>query len=334
MPVTAAVVGCGDISAVHLDAIARHDGIDLIGVCDTDSDVAERTGAAHGVPAFTDVEALLRSLRPDVVHVTTPHHQHVDVALAALDFGCHVLTEKPVAQTAEAAEPLLVAARGATTKVGVCLQNRYNDGSVALRRLLDEGGLGAIEGAWATLAWSRTADYYRVKPWRGLWLEAGGGVLINQAIHTIDLLDWFVGPITDVQGMIASRLFAEVSEVEDSADLLLEHEDGQRTALWTTLGSPVDRPVQIGIKGTDGLAVLDDELTLTRPDGIEKLASRPTATTVGRAYWGASHERLIADFYASLEAPQPFWISPDVAMASLTVVDRVYEQSGRRPLVS
>lgn len=331
MPVTAAVVGCGDISAMHVDAIARNPDIDLVGACDVVPERAAQVGAAQGVPTFTDVESLLSTARPDVVHVTTPHHQHVDVALAALDHGCHVLTEKPVAQNAEAAEPLLVAARGASTKVGVCLQNRYNDGSVALRRLLDDGELGELQGAWASVVWSRTADYYRDRPWRGSWAEAGGGVLINQAIHTLDLLAWFCGPVSDVDSLIAARLFPEVKEVEDSADLLLRHEGGWTSAVWATLAAPVNRPVQLGIQGSAGLAVLDDELTLVRPDGSEeKIVEPSTGPSVGRSYWGASHERLIADFYSHLDDPEPFWLSPDTAMDSLRIIDAVYEQSGLR----
>src|SRR4051812_34265086 len=123
----AALIGCGTISIVHFGAIERLDGIDLVGVCDADADRAAAAGREHGVPWFTDSAELLEAVRPDVVHICTPHNEHVPVAIDSLDAGVAVLLEKPVGHTIAEAERLVAAARRhPDVKVGVCLQNRYN----------------------------------------------------------------------------------------------------------------------------------------------------------------------------------------------------------------
>src|SRR4051812_43418505 len=151
-----AVIGCGTISIVHLGAITSLEGVDLVGVCDTDADRAAAVGRTYGVPWFTDHAALLATVGPQVAHVCTPHNQHVPVAIDSLDAGAAVLLEKPVAHTVAEAGRLLAAHRGHPgVKVGVCLQNRYNASVQAARALLGTGELGRVVGGSATLLWHR-----------------------------------------------------------------------------------------------------------------------------------------------------------------------------------
>src|SRR4051812_30066740 len=141
----AAVIGCGTISIVHFGAIRSLVGIDLVGVCDTDADRAAAVGREHGVPWFTDHAELLETARPDVVHICTPHNEHVPVAIDSLDAGAAVLLEKPVAHRVDEAERLVAAARRhPDVNVGVCLQNRYNTTVQAARALLGGGELGRV----------------------------------------------------------------------------------------------------------------------------------------------------------------------------------------------
>ena len=108
--------------------------------------------------------------------------------------------------------------------MGICFQNRYNVSSQEMRRLLDSGELGDVHGAYASVVWTRTADYYQSKPWRGSRAESGGGLLINQAIHTLDLVQWFMGDVVDLAGHVATNKFGDVIDVEDTAEMLLTHE--------------------------------------------------------------------------------------------------------------
>ena len=147
---------------------------------------------------------MLDAVTPDVVHVCTPHHRHADLATQCLARDVSVLLEKPVAHTLDEGERLAIVAEDSTAVLGVCFQNRYNDTARQLRDVLDEGVLGRILGARASVTWFRDAAYYTRRDWRGRWATAGGGVLMNQAIHTLDLLQWYVGPVTDVRGTVAT----------------------------------------------------------------------------------------------------------------------------------
>ncbi|MGP9683344.1 Gfo/Idh/MocA family protein [Brachybacterium sp. AOP3-A1-3] len=342
------LVGYGDVSVVHVGAIGAIDGLELVGIADTDPAARERAAAATGLPTFAGVEELIDALGPDAVHVTTPHDQHVGPSLAALGRGVHVLQEKPLAHTLAEGTRLVEALGSATAgrtptvpradggqgaaKIGICFQNRHNRASRELARLLGSGELGEVRGAWASVVWSRTAEYYAAKPWRGRWETAGGGLLINQAIHTLDLVQWLLGPVERTEGLVSQKKFAGVTEVEDTADLVLHHASGITTTFYATLTAPVARPVEFEVETENAyLEVRSGRgggLTVRWADGRVDTFSDKVATAGGRSYWGVSHEELIRDFYASLDAPEPFWIGPAEAMGSLQILKDAYAHSG------
>ena len=324
---TAALIGCGDVSAVHLEAIAAIDGIDLVGVCDTDPDRLAAAAAALSVPGFADHRQLIDGVRPDVVHICTPHDQHVQVAIDCLERGVHVITEKPLAHTVGDGQRLVAAADRAEAKIAVCFQNRYNATVAAMHQLLASGDLGEATGASATVMWHRTADYYRDRPWRGRWSSSGGGLLMNQAIHTVDLVQWLVGPVTRVRGHAATHHLTDVIEVEDTAEMVLEHVNGARSVFYATLANTVNAPVTLDIVTEQATLSLRGDLTVSYADGRVEVVPERRAASGGRSYWGVSHELLIRDFYDRLGDPEPFWISPAEAAKSLAIVKDVYAQS-------
>ena len=323
---TAAVIGCGTISVVHLEAVRNLQGADLVAVCDADPDRVGAAGRRYGVPGFSSHRQLLDEVRPDVVHVCTPHDQHVPVALDCLEAGVNVLLEKPVAATVEEAERLIEAAdRHPELKVGICLQNRYNVATRAARELLGSGELGAVRGGSATLLWHRGPEYYQARPWRGRKRESGGGVLINQAIHTLDLLEWLLGDLGRVRGHTGRYGLDDVVDIEDTASLLLDHAGGARSVLFATNTNVTDTPVTIEIVTESAVLRIHGDLTVTYLDGrTETVAERRVETPLGKAYWGASHDLLITDFYRALGQPQPFWIDPREGTRSLRLIDRIY----------
>src|SRR3954467_489795 len=324
-----AVIGCGTISVVHLGAITGLDGVDLVGVCNTDADRAAEVGEKYGVPWFTDHAELLATVRPQVVHVCTPHNQHVPVAIDSLDAGVAVLVEKPVAHTVGEAERLLAANRAHPgVQVGVCLQNRYNASVQAARGLLGTGELGRVLGGSATLLWHRDPAYYEARPWRGRVRESGGGVLINQAIHTLDLLEWLLGDVVQVRSHTGRYALDGVVDVEDTAYVLLDHAGGARSVVFATVTNVADSPVTIEIVTEGAVLLIRDDLTVTYADGRVEAVAEPRVDTGGRAYWGASHALLIADFYSQLGKPGPFWIDPQEGARSLRLVQRIYQSNG------
>src|SRR3954470_15252330 len=321
-----AVIGCGTISIVHLGAITSLDGIDLVGVCDTDADRVAAVGREYGVPWFTDHAELLERARPQVVHICTPHNEHVPVAIDSVDAGVAVLLEKPVGHTVAEAERLIAATRRRPeVQVGVCFQNRYNTAVQAARELLGTGELGRVLGASATLLWHRDPAYYQARPWRGRMRESGGGVLINQAIHTLDLLEWLLGDVVDVRGHTGRYVLDGLVDVEDTASVLLDHANGARSVLFATVTNVTDTPVTIEIVTERAVLLIRGDLTVTYlDDGRTETVAERRAGTAGKAYWGASHELLIADFYRTLDQPQPFWIDPEEGTRSLRLVERIY----------
>ncbi len=320
---TTAVIGCGDVSVVHLRAIDQMPGAQLVAVCDTDPATAAAAGEAAGVPWFTDHRELLATLHPDVVHISTPHHQHVPVAIDCLEAGVHVIMEKPVAHTVAEAERLVSAAeRHSGVKIGVCFQNRYNVAVQAARALVESGDLGTVLGASATVLWHRTPEYYARRPWRGQRALSGGGVMINQAIHTLDLLQWLLGDVTSVAGQVGTNELGAFVDVEDTAQMVLHHGEARRSVLFATTAHVTDSAVTVEIVAENATLAIRGDLTVLWSDGRVETVAERSAPTGGRSYWGASHDLLIADFYDKLTQPEPFWISP----AEGTKVSRILQE--------
>lgn len=329
---TAAVVGLGDISGNHLHAIVDHPAIELAAVCDILPERAEAAAKQWGVPGYTDVDAMLRDVHPEVVHVTLPHYLHASVSAAALKAGSHVLTEKPVAESYGAGAELAQVARESGRTLGVCFQNRYNDSSVAMRRLVDDRTYGSVLSARASVWWHRDAAYYQASPWRGTWREAGGGVLINQTIHTIDLLCWLLGAPESVSGMAANLTHTGLIEVEDTATITMKHPGGVGSVYFATNSHGENAPVEIELVFESATVRLQDgQLLAATPDGDVQVIASDLVAEGERSYWGASHARLIADFYAHLSAEKPFWIDADAALVSLGVLRDTYIASGLVP---
>jgi UDP-N-acetyl-2-amino-2-deoxyglucuronate dehydrogenase len=325
----AAVIGCGDISAVHLAAIQAMPDVELVAVCDPDEKARASAEQRWGVAGFADHRELLASVAPDVVHVCTPHDQHADPVVDALAAGVDVVMEKPVAHTVAEAERVAQAAAAHPERtVAVCLQNRYNATVQHVRGLLDAGELGAVLGGAATVVWHRTPEYYAAKPWRGQRARSGGGVLINQAIHTLDLLQWLVGEVSHVEGRCGTYALADVVDVEDTASVVLDHASGARSVFFATNANVVDSPVTLDLVTERARLSIRGDLTITWDDGRVDVVPERRASTVGRDYWGVSHELLIADAYRSRGTGQRFWIGPAEALPAQRILAEVYSLSG------
>ena len=157
-PQRVAVIGCGDISVLHFDAISALPNAELVAVCDPDSARLAAASVAQEVPGFATHDDLFNSVKPDVVHICTPHHLHASIAVDALERGINVILEKPLAHTRAEGALLVEAAERGNVKIGVCFQNRYNAPVQAAHEILSSGELGAVLGASATDLWHRTAD--------------------------------------------------------------------------------------------------------------------------------------------------------------------------------
>jgi len=218
-----ALVGCGRIATNHFAAIAEADGLTLSAVCDTDAARAQAAGDAHGVPWFPSLDEMLAGAPCDIVTVCTPSGLHPQHGIAAARAGKHVVTEKPMAITLEAADALVHACDTAGVQLFVVKQNRLNPPIQLLRRAIDKGRFGRIYMANVTVRWTRPQDYYDAESWRGTW-EFDGGAFMNQASHYVDLLQWLVGPVESVVAKTAT--LARRIEAEDSGAAVLRFRNG------------------------------------------------------------------------------------------------------------
>ena len=304
----AALIGCGNISHVHLAALDAMDDVDLAAVADCVPERAEAAAKQHGCRAYTDYLEMLDAECPDVVHICTPHHLHVPMACEALRRGINVLCEKPCAITADSLA-LLRNAQSQSGKVcGVCFLNRCNAGAVLAKQLLSEESCGKLIAAAAHLLWSRDAEYYS-DGWHGKKATEGGGVLVNQAVHTVDLLHWLIGAdLIDCTAHIANDHLQGVIEVEDTALVRMRYENGVTAQLDATVAFACNAKVQIDLiceKAT--LRLEGADLYQIAPSGeIEKLTDVVHGATVGKDYWGAGHPALFHDFYDCVRTGSPF----------------------------
>jgi UDP-N-acetyl-2-amino-2-deoxyglucuronate dehydrogenase len=218
-----ALLGCGRISRNHLDAIAKVEGLTLVAVADRDRARADAVGAEQGVPAFGSLEEMLAAVPSDLVSICTPSGLHPQHGVVAAAHGRHVLTEKPMAISLEAADQLVQACDAAGVHLFVVKQNRLNPPIQLLKRAVDKGRFGRLYMANVTVRWTRPQEYYDAEPWRGTW-EFDGGAIMNQASHYVDLMQWLVGPVESVMAKTATQ--ARRIEAEDSGVAVMRFRSG------------------------------------------------------------------------------------------------------------
>lgn len=203
-PLRIGIAGCGAISRNHLEAFRALDHVTIAGVCDIDLDRARGTAGAWGIPAAVNTVRELLDLGLDIISVCTPHPTHEDVVLQAAAAGVHVLCEKPIAIELASAERMVKACGDAGVKLGVLFQRRFWPAAQRIRAAIDDGTLGRPIMGQCSVMLYREPEYYSRDAWRGTWANDGGGVLMTQAIHYIDLLQWFMGDVAEVYGKITT----------------------------------------------------------------------------------------------------------------------------------
>ena len=270
------IIGCGRISRFHGMPAKAQPNVDLCAVCDLIPSRAEAMAKlfagdrkASAVMCYTDYVEMIQKSKLDVVHICLPHYLHAPVAIEAMKLGCDVLTEKPMAITMKQAEEMVKAAKKYKRRLGVIFQNRYNAGTQLIRQCLDSGRLGKVLAAKCNVTWYRDDAYYTESDWKGTWDKEGGGAIIDQAIHTLDLMCWFCGyDIDSIDCTMANRAHQGVIEVEDCADGLITFKSGIRASFWAMNYYNHDADVEIELSCEKGKAVMKAEsAVITLLDG-------------------------------------------------------------------
>lgn len=219
------IVGCGKVGDFHAKAYASLPQSRFCAVCDADRERAEAVGTHYGVRAYTDVEEMIRREALDVVSICTPHPLHAKLAVAAADCGCNVLIEKPLAVSLEDCDAIIEAGDRNQVAVGTMVQRRFYRPCMRIHEAIRDGKIGRpVLGMVTMLGW-RDEAYYRSDAWRGTWSGEGGGVLVNQAPHQLDLLLWYMGDVEEVYG-VWKNLNHPYIEVEDTAVAVVKFKNG------------------------------------------------------------------------------------------------------------
>jgi predicted dehydrogenase len=285
------------------------------------------------------------------------------MAIAAAQAGKHVLTEKPMAISMDEARAMIDAARRNGVTLGVISQNRYNAASVAIKRALMDGSLGKVVGQRVVLSWTKPAEYYKRSDWHGTWDKEGGSLMIDQAIHVMDLARWFIDDeIQSVQASIANRDHHEI-ETEDTAEGLITYRNGVRSVFFATNNFSYNAPVVVETQCENGTALMEfDRAVITYRDGRELTVMNDPSETVDEAeyksffneessqaamrtlrewgvimlpvtwkapksYWGVTHGKQIANFYASLAAGTQPDITGEVAIKTQELIMAIYQSA-------
>lgn len=312
-----AIIGLGVIGKVHYDVL-KSQNADIVALCDIDESVLEKY---DGVNKYTDYKKMLDSECIDVVHICTPHYLHAEMAIYALEKNVNVLCEKPLCIKVEDIDRIIDAENKSKAMLGVCLQNRYNKSSQYVKRLL-EGK--KVDFAFGNVSWHRDEAYYQSGEWRGKWATEGGGVMINQAIHTLDLMQWICGAPKSVCANTYNYSLKGVIEVEDTAIALFKGDTDFEFFATNTAKS--DLPVEIRFtSGGDIVTLYPDEVLING----EVVDIEKGMNWYGKISYGNGHQKLIRHFYDCVESGEKFWIDAKEASACVKQVLASYQSHGK-----
>ncbi|MGH3355974.1 MAG: Gfo/Idh/MocA family protein [Nocardioidaceae bacterium] len=356
-PCRFAVVGGGVIGQHHAKVISHLEGAELTVVVDEAQDTAERLAAAYGAVPVVKLEEALTRADVDAVAVCTPSGIHAEQATVALEAGRHVVVEKPVDISLEAATRLVDVEARSSAVATVISQHRFDPASRAVHEAVRTGRLGDVTSAVATVSWWRSQSYYDSGGWRGTWALDGGGALMNQSIHTLDLMVWMLGRPVEVTAYAACLAHTDV-EVEDTAVAIVKFDSGALGVVHATTAAYPGLTARMQIHGSEGSAIIDDDhlqyfharsmepgsdapaygggmstnqATMLLPESGEGAA--PTAGADPAAVSAAAHSLQYLDFIDAIRSRRPPEVTVRDAATTLEVVLAVYRSAAEgRPV--
>jgi predicted dehydrogenase len=351
-PIGVAIIGPGKVAHTHAQAVAALPHAELVAVCGRDPERTAAFAAQYGARPYTDLAATLRDPRVQAALICTPHPQHAAQAVAAAEAGVHVLVEKPLAVTTAECDAMLAAAARGGVRLGVISQRRMLQPVQRLKAAIEAGKLGAPILATLTVLGWRSPEYYAMDPWRGTWSGEGGGVLVNQAVHQLDLFQWLMGPVAEVFGYWANLNHPTI-EVEDSAVAVVRFRSGalgavvasnsQNPGLHCTVHVHGSNGASAGVQTEGGSMFISGVTSVVEPafndiwtvPGEAELlagwqaADRAFAATIEpTSYY---HQLQIADFLAAVAEGREPLIPGDEGRKAVALFEAIYaaQRTGR-----
>lgn len=341
------IVGCGAIHGTHAEAIKRIEGAELAGFYDVVPEKAKEAAEKFGGVAFPSMKAMLAAV--DGATVCVPSGLHAAVGAKIARAGRHVLVEKPIEVSVPAGERLIRAAREAGVRLAVVSQHRFAPDVSLLREAVQSGELGTMIAGDAYVKWFRTQAYYDSGAWRGTWKLDGGGCLMNQGVHTVDLISWVMGGVLAVRAQTRTAAHTGI-EVEDIANVLVEYRNGAVGVIQASTAYYPGMAERLEVHGTRGSVVIESdkvkvwELAATTEDGSlygKGVGAQPTpkVTTDGtekkgaasdpQSLWIEQHRLQIEDWVTAVREDRDPFITGEQALEPLKVILAVYRSARR-----
>lgn len=326
-----AVIGLGDISNIHIPTIRNNPDVQLVAVCDIDE------SKSSGIEAdfYSDYEEMLEKETLDCVHICLPHHLHYPVVKACVEKGLHVFLEKPLSHNLDTAKKIVqLEAAHPDVKMCICYQNRLNDTFESLYNIVKSGKYGAVTGIKGLVAWHRPQTYYDEKPWRGKMAYAGGGVMINQAIHTLDLMQLIGGEIQSIKGSI-DHLSDYGIEVEDTATAKVSFKNGFTGLFFSTVVNANNSSVDFQVTFKKATFTIKDSI-LTKVDahGEKTVIIEDQKLPGAKFYYGASHTKLINRFYEAIRTKTNDYIHVKEGLMAMKMIDAIRTSSQKHETIT
>jgi len=340
------IIGCGMIARFHAAAILELPNARLVALQSRNRGNAERVRAANGGLAvyYPTIEEFLRHPGLDVAIICTPSGQHLEPALQAAAAGKHVVVEKPLEITLERCDRLIDACDRAGVRLCTIFPSRFADANVVLKQAVDAGRFGRLTLGETTVKWWRSQEYYDEGGWKGTQALDGGGALMNQAIHNVDLLQWLLGPVKEVSAFTATLAHARV-EVEDTAVACLRFANGALGVIQATTSVWPGLPKTIAIHGDQGSAVVEQEDLLcwafARAEPQDEALRHRFAQKVG-ASGGASnpaaitheyHRRQLADFIQAIQQGGEPRVDGREGRKAVEIILGIYQSARERRVI-
>ena len=347
MAIGIAIVGTGMISRFHAKALADVRGARLVACCDRREDAVARFSEEEGCTGYTDLKKMLADERVDAVSVCTPSGAHLEPAVAAAKAGKHVIIEKPLEVTTRRCDRIIAACEENAVKLSTIFQSRFHDSSVALKKAVDAGRFGRMTLGDAYVKWYRSQEYYDSGAWRGTWKLDGGGALMNQAIHAVDLLVWLMGPVAEVRAQTATVAHERI-EVEDIAAATLRFASGALGVIEASTAVYPGYLKRIELHGTEGSAALE-EADIVRWDfskrgrgdaailrAMEGSRSGGGGAADPSAIDTSGHAAQFRDFVSAIKNDRPPAIDGPEGRRSVEVITAIYKsaKTGRAVKIS
>lgn len=332
------IVGGGMIGAVQAAAIEQISGAKLVAVCGRNEARTAEFAAKFGCAAYTNYERFLQHPELQIVNICTPSGTHAELGIRAAEAGKHVLTEKPIEINLERADALIAACDRADVKLGVIFQSRFLPAVKRIKQAIDEGRLGKLMLGDALVKWYRAPEYYAPGTWRGTLKMDGGGALINQAIHTVDLLRWMMGPVETAFAMKAALRYPHI-EAEDTLVGTVKFQSGALGVVQATTSAKPGFKRRLEISGERGTVILDgDAISVWAIDGEDSNLGEAEQLTDGSANPAAisneGHRRQIEDMMRAVLENRAPMIDGREGRKSLELVMALYAAANEGKLVA